>query len=418
MTTPFLNLFLGCLVLAVIQALAAIPWVSATDSRPFREWISDPRVLGYIGGSTLGLALVLALYIRSVGDLGEIEWNGRVFGAFLHLQLILDFVVLAPRLLLAVWPKGGAVAVSALRESIRQPMFWLILVLATLLLVVSTFIPYFTLGDDYKLMKQVGFDAIMLFSALFGLLTASISVYEEIEGRTAITVISKPVSRRQFLIGKYFGILMACFTMTLVLGWCLTWALHWKPRFDALDDVFDPMPIEVTNWLRPKAESLVPTTEMKAFAGGIDRKKPNGMAGWAGETLAHHIGLVRVFGQVTIMLAICTAMATRVQFVVNLVICLGIFLIGNLSPIMVHVTQKAGADGNAAFQLISFLAQLFNAVFPALDSFDMGPAIIRDTPLGTGDFLSFVLTVVLYSVLYTVAAALAGLLLFEDRDLA
>ena len=82
-------------------------------------------------------------------------------------------------------------------------------------------VPYFTLGDDYKLMKQVGFDAVMLFSALFGLLTASISVNEEIEGRTAITVISKPVSRRQFFIGKYLGILLACWTMTLLLGWVL-----------------------------------------------------------------------------------------------------------------------------------------------------------------------------------------------------
>ena len=54
------------------------------------------------------------------------------------------------------------------------------------------------------------FDAVMLFSGLFGLLTASISVNEEIEGRTAITVISKPVSRRQFFIGKYLGILLAC----------------------------------------------------------------------------------------------------------------------------------------------------------------------------------------------------------------
>src|SRR5262245_66403394 len=97
-------------------------------------------------------------------------------------------------------------------------MFWLIFGLAALLILVSTVIPYFTLGDDYKLMKQVGFDAVMLFSGLFGLLTASISVNEEIEGRTAITVMSKPVSRRQFFIGKYLGILLACGPLTPLLG--------------------------------------------------------------------------------------------------------------------------------------------------------------------------------------------------------
>ena len=51
---------------------------------------------------------------------------------------------------------GGAVAVAAYRESLRQPMFWLIFGLAALLILASMVIPYFTLGDDYKLMKQVG----------------------------------------------------------------------------------------------------------------------------------------------------------------------------------------------------------------------------------------------------------------------
>jgi ABC-type transport system involved in multi-copper enzyme maturation permease subunit len=410
MSTPLVNLFLAALVLTVPQALAAIPWVAALDSRPFRRWITNNTVLAYLAGGTVGWAAVLTWYMQSVGDVQELERFGRYYGSLFHLQLVLDFIVLAPRVLLWCWPKGGAVAVASFRESLRQPMFWLIFGLAALLIMVSTVVPYFTLGDDYKLMKQVGFDAVMLFSALFGLLTASISVNEEIEGRTAITVISKPVNRRQFFIGKYLGILLACGAMTLLLGWVLTWALHIKPRFDPLDDVIDPMPFEVARWLAPKFDAAVPTVEGSAWA--------RGMGIWVGETLAHHLGLVRVFGQVMILLAICTALATRVQFVVNLVICLGIFLIGNLSPIMVHVTDKPENEGNPALQLVRFIAQLFNAVFPSLDAFDMGPAIIRDTPLSTVSFLGFVGTVLLYALLYTAIAILAGLVLFEDRDLA
>src|SRR5262245_26458488 len=238
-------------------------------------------------------------------------------------------------------------------------MFWLIFGLAALLILVSTVIPYFTLGDDYKLMKQVGFDTVMLLSGLFGLLTASITVNEEIEGRTAITVISKPVSRRQFFIGKYLGILLACWVMTLLLGWVLTWALHIKPRFDPLDDVVDPMPYEVARWLSPQFDALVPTVEGSAWAAG--------MGTWMGHTLAHHLGLFRIFGQVMILLAICTALATRVQFVVNLVICLGVFLIGNLSPIMVHVTDKRENEGNPAFKMVRLIHRLFNAVLTHLD---------------------------------------------------
>jgi ABC-type transport system involved in multi-copper enzyme maturation permease subunit len=410
--TSFPNLVLATLILAVIQVLAAIPWFWALDGRSFRKWISDPKTLVYLLGGIIGLSLLLAWYLRfrSSGEVENLKWYGRMFGSLLHLQLILDFAILAPRLVLSVWPKGGAVALSAMRESIRQPMFWLISGLAALLIVISTFIPYFTLGEDYKLMKQVGYDAVMLFSALFGLLTASVSVNEEIEGRTAITVISKPVNRRQFLIGKYVGILLACWVMMLLLGWVLTWALHWKPRFDALDDAFDPMPVEVSAWTSAYFDKIVPTPEASSFA--------QGMGAWVGETFAHHLGIFRISGQVMIMLAICTALATRVQFVVNLVICLSIFLIGNLAPIMVHVTQNTGTDGNAALQLVSFIAQLLSAVFPALNSFDMGPAIIRDSPLSTASFSGFVLMVFLYALLYSVIVLLIGLLLFEERDLA
>ncbi|HVK11668.1 MAG TPA: ABC transporter permease subunit [Gemmataceae bacterium] len=410
MTTPIFNLFMAALVVAVFQVLAAIPWVWAFDGRPFRKWIADAKVLGYIGGAIVAIAVLLCVYFRRVGDIQEIEKAGRYLGSFLHLQLIADFVVLAPRLLLLIWPKGGAVATAALRESLRQPMFWLIFGLSVVLIAISTILPYFTLGDDYKLMKHVGFDIIMLSSGLLGLMTASIAVNEEIEGRTAITVISKPVSRRQFLIGKYLGILMACWIMALLLGWALTWALRIRPDYDPLDDVVDPMPYEVSEWLAPKVDRLVPTVEGSAMARGIGV--------WFGQTLAHHIGMVRVFGAVMILLSICTALATRVQFVVNLVICLGFFLIGNLSPIMVHVTDRPENEGNAALGLVRFIAQLFNAVFPSLDSFDMGPAIIRDTPLSTISFLGFVGTVLLYAAIYTAISILVGLLLFEDKDLA
>jgi ABC-type transport system involved in multi-copper enzyme maturation permease subunit len=410
MSTPFVNLVLAALVLALFQALAAVPWVWVFDGRPFRQWITDLRVPAYFGGGTIALAVALAFYMQSLGDVPTLEQYGRYYGIILHIQLVIDFVVVAPRVLLVIWPKGGAIASAAYREALRAPMFWLILALGKILILVAMVLPYFTLGDDYKLMKQVGFDTVMLFSGLFGLLTASITVNEEIEGRTAITVISKPVSRRQFFIGKYLGILMACWAMVLMLGVTLTVALYLRPLYDPLDDIVDPMPYEVTQWLSPKLDAVVPTVEGSAWA--------RGMANWLGDTGAHHLGLVRIFGQVMILLSICTALATRMQFVVNLVLCLGIFLIGNLSPIMVHVTSKPGNDSNPALQLVRFIAQLFNAVFPSLDSFDMGPAIIRDTPLSTISFIGFVATVLLYALIYTAVSILAGLLLFEDRDLA
>ncbi|MCE9529983.1 MAG: ABC transporter permease [Planctomycetes bacterium] len=409
MTTSFSSLLLAGFVLALVQMVCAIPWIWAIDQRGFRRWVKDPTILGYAGGTLAGLSAAFALFLSENRITETLNDYGRYYGAILHAQLALDFLVLAPQLLLLVFPKIGAVALSTFRECWRQPMFWLISSIATTLIAASMVIPYFTFGEDYKMMKQLGFDAIMLSAALFGLLVSSISINEEIEGRTAITVISKPINRRQFLIGKYLGTLLACWAMMLLLGWNLNWALYIKPHFDKMDDVNDTMPMEVIKLLTPGFGSAVPTPEGKAFA--------EGTAMWCGEALAHHVGLLLSFGQVMVLLAICTALATRMPFVVNLVICLFVFFIGRLSPVLVEVTGKMAQDV-AALKLVSFIAQLFNALFPALECFEMGPAIVRSSIVPMRDFTIYVGTVFGYAVLYSTIGILLGLILFEDRDLA
>ena len=71
---------------------------------------------------------------------------------------------------------------------------------AFLLMAVSPFIPYFTFGEDHLMVKELGYDTIMFVGAIFAVLAASMFVGDEIEGRTAITLMSKPVTRRQFLL--------------------------------------------------------------------------------------------------------------------------------------------------------------------------------------------------------------------------
>jgi hypothetical protein len=117
-----------------------------------------------------------------------------------------------------------------------------------------------------------------------------------------------------------------------------------------------------------------------------------------------------------ILVAIASALATRLPFVVNLVLCLMIYFLGHLAPVIVAVT-RAG-DGGTALGLVGFLGQLFDVLLPALEFFNMGPAIIRETPIDLWQFAGYFATVFGYALLYTGIALLVGLLLFEDRDLA
>ena len=288
-------------------------------------------------------------------------------------------------------------------------MFWLISFAGSVLLVVSTVIPYFTFGDDYKMMKQLGFDIAMLFAAVFGVLAASISIHEEIEGRTAVTLISKPVTRRQFLLGKFVGILMAAGIMTMIFGWVLNWALVIQPEMNPLDDIDDPMPAQAAAYFGDTITAALPSLEGESFARGATL--------WTGETFAHSFGLLLGFGQVAVLLSIASALATRMPFVANLVICFLIFLLGNLMPFLVEVTRGLG-EGNSPLLLVGFLAQLFDAILPSLQFFQMGPAIIRDSPIELWDFIGYVFRVDGYALIYTAIVLLFGLILFEDRDLA
>ena len=68
--------------------------------------------------------------------------------------------------------------------------------------------------------------------------------------------------------------------------------------------------------------------------------------------------------------------------------------------------------------LVGFLGKLFDVLLPALEFYNMGPAIIREAPLDLWQFAGYVVTVFGYSLIYTAIALLVGLLLFEDRDLA
>src|SRR5262249_50038317 len=154
-------------------------------------------------------------------------------------------------------------------------------------LVISVFIPYFSFGDDFRMMKQLSFDMIKLSTLLFAVLAASISISEEIEGRTAVTLMSKPVTRRQFLLGKFFGILLAAAAMTVLLSWVQNWIIYWKPFQVRLEDTIDPLSNSVQAKVVPFLTQFNLGPEGNGFIKGIGL--------WLGETMANLCGLTLGF---------------------------------------------------------------------------------------------------------------------------
>ncbi len=426
LTNP--NLQLGGMILAVIQVIAALPWLFALDPKGFRNTLRDSKSIGYFVLAVLLLGEGMAFFTGYRGDSTKLGIYGRVYGGILQLQLLIDLFIYAPYFLTLAFPKAGAVALAAYREGWRQPLFWLVFNFGFWATWVAVVLPYFTFGDDFKMFKQIGFDIIMLCGLIFGTLASSISISEEIEGRTAITVMSKPISRRSFLIGKFIGILMACGALCLLLSVNLNLALVVAPSFDPIneDRAFDPMPMQAKFGQDGNANNVYATDGHYGFVQWTSAQMPAGAARtfsegasiWLAESFAHQFGIILVFGQVMILVAIATALATRLPFVVNLVVVLCVYFFGHLAPVVVRVTENSANSQSTSSRLIRFLAQTFDTLLPALEFFKMSPAIVRETPLDLWSFAGYVATVSGYSLLYTTIALLVGLLLFEDRDLA
>jgi hypothetical protein len=387
--------------------------------RPLAPWVMQ----------RLAIVLVACLVLPPVAlivvqDKAGLEILGRIYGALLQAQITLDVFILGFALLLVVWPKGGAVALAAFREGVRQWMFWLLTLLAVLAMLVSIFVPYFTFGEDYLMVKQLGYDTIMLFAVLFGALAASLSISEEIEGRTAITVMSKPISRRQFMLGKYAGIILAALFMFGLLGVYFEGVLlvkHWWEKLTPLSEM-----AEQTTALEKGQIGVVPTPAWvhEALRSWALPSQTSDVLRGIGQWLAHTIdtlpGLILAFSQVSVLVALAVALATRVPMVVNLTTVLVVYFLAHLTPVLVARARAAQAEApNSAMpRLIGFVAGVFDTILPDLGSFRMDPALISDAPPPGALFAQYLASVTLYGIVYTVIILLFGLILFEDRDLA
>ena len=137
-------------------------------------------------------------------------------------------------LLRLVAPKVAAIAWTTGKEAVSQPLFYVILGLGAFLLVaIFPFLPYNTFGEDVKVVKETGLTLIMVLSVILALWTSSVSIADEIEGRTALTLLSKPIGRRQFIVGKFLGVLAPVAILFIILGALFLSSVSYKVVYDA-----------------------------------------------------------------------------------------------------------------------------------------------------------------------------------------
>ncbi len=103
-------------------------------------------------------------------------------------------------------------------EAIRQPVMLVILCIATLALILSNPLAGFTMEDDQRMLIDIGLATVFLCGAILAAFVSASVLTREIDNKTALTVISKPVGRPVFVIGKFLGVAAALFVATLFMS--------------------------------------------------------------------------------------------------------------------------------------------------------------------------------------------------------
>jgi len=111
-----------------------------------------------------------------------------------------------------------AIASLTFKEAIRNKILYLLLCFSIVLTAFSWIIGQLTIGDELKIINDVSLGSIHFFGVLITILIGIGLVFREMEKRTVYLVLSKPVDRYQFLLGKYVGLAVTLFCILAVLG--------------------------------------------------------------------------------------------------------------------------------------------------------------------------------------------------------
>jgi len=248
-----------------------------------------------------------------------------------------------------------AIALNTFREAIRNRILYLLLVFAVALILCAQAVSLMTVGSEEKIIKDFGLATIDIFGVLTSVLLGIGLVSREIERRTVYVLLAKPIHRAEFVLGKYFGLVLTL---------------------------------------------LVNTAVMTAWFFGVLLAK-----GIADLGLAKAI--VLLFLQFLLITALAILFSCMSNPIVSCILTLALYVIGHL--LWSFDLLKARLSSAAARAVCSVL----EAILPDLSHFDIKGQVVHGLPVSAGD-MAFAFG---YLALYGTAVLLLACAIFQRREM-
>lgn len=254
-----------------------------------------------------------------------------------------------------------AIARNTFLESVRQPIYFIIIALAALAQVFTTWTAAYSMGysdsaevsGDDKMLLDISLATVFVGGMLLAAFLATSVISKEIERRTVLTVVSKPVPRPAVVLGKYLGVAAAIMVAVVTMLVFVQLSVRHGVLSTSADDIDQPV---VIFGLCAVVLALFAGIWGNFFYGWVFSQTatlllcPLIIAAWVlvlmiskkwefqpiGTNFKPQIALAStaILLAQLVMTAVATAASARFGQVMTIVICSGVFVMGLLSPYM------------------------------------------------------------------------------------
>ena len=113
--------------------------------------------------------------------------------------------------------KVRAIALNTFKEAVRDRILYAILAFAIAMIASTIVLATIGVGSGPKIIRDLGLGFISIFGVLIAVFIGIGLVHKEIDRRTIYTIISKPIHRWQFILGKYLGLVLTLFVNVAIM---------------------------------------------------------------------------------------------------------------------------------------------------------------------------------------------------------
>jgi Cu-processing system permease protein len=261
-----------------------------------------------------------------------------------------------------------AVALAVFRESVRDKVFYNLVLFAVLLVGASILIGQLTAGQDVKIIKDLGLAATSLFGLFIAIFLGINLVSKEVERRSVYPLLAKPIRRAELVFGKYVGLLLTLLANMAVMTVALYGVLFFLARGI-------PDPVQHA-WDAPALDPAL----LKAIA--------------------------LIYLNLAIVTAVALFFSTYSSPMLSAIFTLGIYLVGQFNADLQHFDRIV--DSPAAI----WIAKACYYLLPDFSKFDVKLAVVHGVPV-SGTYLAATAG---YAAMYIGALLFGAIFIFSRRD--